>query len=65
MPTNETTCKALTRRKGLSDLIGLGRILHHQSVKVLRVRNTPQWIYLGAAHLELGLAVAVSLDLDH
>ena len=65
MPARENTRKVPTRRKGLSDLIGLSRILHHQSVKVLGVRSAQRWAYLGAAHLELGLAVAVSLDLDH
>lgn len=63
--SSENTCKTPTRRKGLSDLIGLRSILHHQSVKVLSVRNALRCAYLGAAHLELGLTIGVSLDLDH
>ena len=62
---SENTCKTPTRRKGLSDLIGLRSILHHQSVKVLSVRNALRCAYLGGAHLELGLTIGVSLDLDH
>ena len=55
-----------TRRKALSELLSLRRVLHDKSVQVLYISHSVSPIkYLAAAHLELRLASGVLLDLDH